>query len=144
MNAGHVIDALEAIAPPDYAEAWDNVGLLVGSRTWPVEHVLLTIDLTDQVLDEAVRSSVQMIIAYHPAIFDPIRSLNDETPRQRIALYAAANGIAVYSPHTALDAAPGGINDWVAEGLGAGDGRAGQHYGQQNRMDVSHGFLSRL
>ena len=124
MKVHEVINVLESIAPLEYAADWDNVGLLIGSSNWNAKRILLTIDLTEAVLREAIDSSVKMIVAYHPPIFEPLSSLTDVETKQRIVLEAARAGIAVYSPHTALDAAPGGVNDWIASGLGHGDIRA--------------------
>lgn len=110
-----VVDALGEIAPLNYAEEWDNVGLLIEpTRPKPVQRLLLTIDLTDAVFDEALLLKAQCIVAYHPPIFKPIARVAG-----RIA-QLLEQGIAVYSPHTALDAAPGGVNDWLASGLGRG------------------------
>jgi len=120
VTAGTVADALEVIAPLAGAESWDNVGLLVGERSWPARRILLTIDLTDAVLAESVRDDVQFVIAYHPLIFRPITRLTDADPKTRVTLEAAQASIGVYSPHTALDAAPGGVNDWLAAGCGDG------------------------
>lgn len=112
---------LEDLAPLALAEDWDNVGLLVGARDWPVDGpVLLTIDLTDAVMDEAERLGAGMIVAYHPSIFGGLERLTADEPSARNVLRAARAGIAIYSPHTALDAAPGGMNDWLANGLGTG------------------------
>ncbi|MEE8154012.1 MAG: Nif3-like dinuclear metal center hexameric protein [Phycisphaerales bacterium] len=124
-----VTEVLEAIAPLEYAADWDNVGLLVGSASWKADSVLLTIDLTEAVLREAIHGKAQMIVSYHPPIFDPLERVTDAEPKQRIVLEAARAEIAIYSPHTALDAAPGGINDWIAEGLGSGDVRALEAHG---------------
>jgi len=124
MHVTHVIEALESIAPLEGAAEWDNVGLLIGSGTWPADVVMLTIDLTEAVLMEAVEAGAQMVVSYHPPIFEPLRALTDRTPKESIVLEAAHRGIAVHSPHTALDAAPGGVNDWIAAGLGAGDVRS--------------------
>ncbi|MEE8459262.1 MAG: Nif3-like dinuclear metal center hexameric protein [Phycisphaerales bacterium] len=124
MQIDRIIDALDAIAPLEHAAEWDNVGLLVGARDWKAASLLLTIDLTQAVLREAVEAGVRLIVAYHPPIFRPLTRLTDADPKQRIILEAARRGIAVYSPHTALDAAPDGINDWIAAGLGEGDVRA--------------------
>jgi dinuclear metal center YbgI/SA1388 family protein len=115
---------MDSIAPPHHAADWDNVGLLVGSPQWKTGSLLLTIDLTAAVLREAVEYGAGMIIAYHPPIFEPLPRLTDADPKQQIVLTAARRGIAIYSPHTALDAAQGGINDWIAEGFGDGDIRA--------------------
>lgn len=112
-----VTAALHEIAPLHLAAEWDNVGLLVEpSKPKPIQRILLTIDLTDAVLDEAIKKKTQMIVAYHPPIFEPIKRI--EWRSKLIPLIK--HGIAVYSPHTALDAVPGGVNDWLLEGLGTG------------------------
>lgn len=111
---------IEAVAPLEYAESWDNVGLLVeaGGRS-AVRRILLTIDLTAAVLAEAVAQRAQLIVAYHPPIFAPLKRLRASVPKEAIVLECARRGIAVHSPHTALDAAPGGVNDWLAGAFGA-------------------------
>jgi dinuclear metal center YbgI/SA1388 family protein len=124
MLVCRVIEVLESIAPSEYAAEWDNVGLLIGSPQWKAATVMLTVDLTPSVLREALHAGTGMVVSYHPPIFEPLARLAEDTAAQRIALEAAREGVAVYSPHTALDAAPGGINDWLAEGLGRGDIRA--------------------
>lgn len=124
MRIDQIIAVLEQIAPPSYAAEWDNVGLLLGSRQAETRSIMLTIDLTRAVLEEAIAAESRLIISYHPPIFHPLKSITDAAPSQRYILQAAAAGLAIYSPHTALDAAPGGINDWLADALGAGDRRA--------------------
>lgn len=109
-----VLAALETIAPLRYAEAWDNVGLLTGDPAAPIARVLLTIDLTHAVLDEAVAQEAALVIAYHPALFDAIKRVRHDS-----VLYRAIRAdVAVWSPHTALDVAPGGTNDMLADALG--------------------------
>lgn len=116
-----VVAALDRIAPPGLAEDWDNVGLLVQpSRPRPVRRALLTIDLTPSVLAEALERKAELIVAYHPPIFQPVRRLDPSVPLHGVLLRAVEERIAIHSPHTALDAAPGGVNDWLADGLGAG------------------------
>lgn len=113
------VAALEAIAPPAYAASWDNVGLLLRpSRPRKVQRVLLAIDLTAAVLEEAIAARAELIVAYHPLIFDPLGRLDSRDAKQAVVVRAIEKRIAVYSPHTALDAAGGGINDWLVEGLG--------------------------
>lgn len=112
--------ALDRIAPPHLAEAWDNVGLLLGDPDAPCSRALLTIDLTGPVLEEAVRRGADAVVAYHPPIFHPLKRLVRNVPAQTVVLDAAAAGIALLSPHTALDAARGGVNDWLAACIGAG------------------------
>ncbi len=113
-----LVEAMERIAPPTLAAPWDNVGLLIGARTWPLAGVVLTNDSTQAVLEEARSAGATAVVSYHPPIFAAQKSLTDATPTGRLALAAAAAGIAVYSPHTALDAAPGGLGDWLAQAFG--------------------------
>lgn len=104
--------ALEQIAPQHLAAEWDNVGLLAGATDWPAARVLLTIDLTDAVADEALANGADVIVAYHPPIFKGVRRITTaaEAPTRRLPELLRA-GISVFALHTALDAAPGGTND---------------------------------
>jgi len=113
-------EAMERIAPKHLAEEWDNVGLLAGERAHPLRRVLLCIDLTEEVLAEAIRKNADAVVAYHPPIFKPLTRIVEDTPSGRIILGALTSGISLYSPHTAADATPGGVNDWLCEGLGRG------------------------
>lgn len=106
-------------------KSWDNTGLLINcsipdiEATQPViPKVLLTVDLTKSVAIEAIKKNVNLIIAYHPFIFPHWKNINPELNTQHdSAVKLIQNGISVYSPHTAMDAAKGGINDWLALGL---------------------------
>ncbi|HBS28083.1 MAG TPA: Nif3-like dinuclear metal center hexameric protein [Phycisphaerales bacterium] len=122
MTLATLIDALESVAPLALAEPWDNVGLLVGD---PMDAlggpVLLTIDLTPGVVDEAIALRAGAVVAYHPPIFDPIRRLGGPAPRERALLRLVRAGAAIYSPHTALDAAPGGTADWLLDASAPGE-----------------------
>jgi dinuclear metal center YbgI/SA1388 family protein len=115
-----LVDAMEQLAPSRHAASWDNVGLLIGDRDWPLRSVLLTIDMTRDVIEEAVRAGATAAVSYHPPLFEPVRALTAATRTGAIALAVAAARIAVYSPHTALDAAPGGLADWLAGAFGQG------------------------
>jgi dinuclear metal center YbgI/SA1388 family protein len=119
IKLDQLVAAMQRIAPLEYAESWDNVGLLVEPvRPRRIERVLLTIDLTEPVMDEAVSEHSSAIIAYHPPIFQPLKRLTTGVARQRTIGRALEHRIAIYSPHTALDAVPGGLCDWLCEGLG--------------------------
>ena len=121
MKVSDIVSALEALAPPALAEEWDNVGLLIGDPQASTGRLLLCIDLTASVLAEAKSLGAGMVMAYHPVIFKPIAKLTAAaTP---VAYAAARAGLAVYSMHTALDAAPEGTNDVLAEVLGLTDCR---------------------
>lgn len=118
MKVQDLAQAMERIAPTRFAEEWDNVGLLVGAGDRPLDGpVVLTIDLTEPVVEEAVALKCAAIVAYHPPIFRPIKRLTASTGRERVLLRAIQAGIAIYSPHTAIDAAAGGMTDWLADGL---------------------------
>lgn len=111
---------LEQIAPLRFAEAWDNVGLLLQPEARDVSGVVLTIDLTESVLEEARGVGCELVVAYHPPLFEGAKRLTLASAAERVVLGAVRAGIAVYSPHTALDAAPGGMNDWLADAFGPG------------------------
>lgn len=87
MNLAETIDRLNGIAPLAYASSWDNVGLLVEPSTKKkVKRVLLTIDTTPSVLDEAIDKKIDLIVSYHPILFHPIQSLSIHAPQQAIAI----------------------------------------------------------
>ena len=115
-----VITVLENLASLQWAEPWDNVGLLVEPAVEQVTSILVTIDLTEEVLAEARAAAVNLIVAYHPIIFKGFNRLTQSTVGERIVIEAIQSEIAIYCPHTALDAAPNGMNDWLVEALGVG------------------------
>lgn len=124
LPLARVVELLSELSPLRYAEEWDNVGLLLGvAKAGPaapaVTRALFAIDLTEAVLEEALARHVELVVAYHPPIFTPLRKLDGTAPSGTL-LRAAAARIAIYSPHTALDAAPEGVNDWLAAGVGSG------------------------
>jgi len=122
MKLKTFIETLEEIAPPDGAEPWDNTGLLIEPlKEREIKKVLLTIDLTETVAREAIRRRADSIVSYHPLFFGGLTGLTKADPQARAAMRLIEKGIAVYAPHTALDAAPGGVNDWLADALGEGD-----------------------
>ena len=112
--------AMEAVAPRRLAASWDNTGLLLGDPSRLLRRALLTIDLTDDVLDEAIAAKCEAIIAYHPPIFEPLKQLTAMHAHEQILLRCAENKIAILSPHTALDAVCGGMTDWLADMIDAG------------------------
>lgn len=114
MKLLHAIEALEAIAPTRFAESWDNVGLLAGDPEQEVHCALLAIDYTPAVAEEAKEKKCDLIVAYHPPIFDGLKRITAPS----LIHDAIRRGIAIYSPHTALDVAPGGTNDMLANAVG--------------------------
>ncbi|GIV59925.1 MAG: Nif3-like dinuclear metal center hexameric protein [Rhodothermaceae bacterium] len=115
--------ALEAWAPPGSAQSYDNVGLQVGDAGQRVRHALVALDLTPAVLEEARSTGATLIITHHPLLFHPLRRLTPDDLAGGLALRLAEAGIALYSLHTNLDAAPGGVSFALAERLGLTDVR---------------------
>ncbi|MFQ5489074.1 MAG: Nif3-like dinuclear metal center hexameric protein [Phycisphaerae bacterium] len=115
VQVGDVCRALERIAPLHLAQEWDNVGLLAGDNRAPVRRMLLCIDLTGAVVTEALRAKIDLVMAYHPPIFKPVDRLVAQGGGADAHVFrCVAAGVAVYSMHTALDAAEGGTNDTLA------------------------------
>lgn len=121
MKLRDLVALMQEVAPLEYAEDWDRAGLQVGvSERDLVGPILLTIDLTEAVLAEAIAHKCSAIIAYHCPIWNPLATLTDSSAKERVVRGAIEHGMAIYSPHTALDAAPGGVTDWLCEGLSGG------------------------
>lgn len=119
MELKEVLEALEQLAPLSLAEPWDNVGLLVEpSRPRPISTILLTNDLTEAVMEEAEGLACDLIVSYHPPLFQPIKRLVQRDWKQRLAVRALEGRIAIFSPHTSWDSVRGGVNDWLVAGLG--------------------------
>ncbi len=111
-------------APRELAADWDNVGLLVGDPDLPVDRILVSLDITEAVVEEAVAAGVQLIVAHHPVMnctWHPVQTIRTDDRQGRILIGLIRNGIAAICMHTNLDAADGGVNDLLAEKLGLSD-----------------------
>lgn len=113
-----VVAYLELFAPPSLAAEWDNVGLLLGDPASPVERVLTCLTITPDVVAEATTAGVNLIVTHHPILFRGTKQLVANRGDGSIVWPLARAGIAVYSPHTAFDNCPGGINDILCRRLG--------------------------
>lgn len=122
MNAKKIAEAIEEIFPLGLAQDWDNVGLLIGDQQKSVKNVLLTIDTTNDVVAEAKKLGTDLIVSYHPVIWDGLKRITAEGSSSNV-YELIRSGIAVFSVHTALDAAIGGVNDGLAEIVGIKDGK---------------------
>jgi len=120
MKLNDIGTAIEKIVPLELAQDWDNVGLLIGDPQKGVKNILLTIDITKEVLAEAIKQKTDLIIGYHPVIWDALKKITADGPTG-IVYELIRRGIAVFSIHTALDAVVGGVNDGLAEIVGIQD-----------------------
>src|SRR5437016_3713061 len=116
MNLAALVNLLDSAAPTRHAESWDNVGLLVGDPGQEISAAMLVIDYTPEVACEAAGAKCELIIAYHPPIFDALKRIT----AGGLIFDAIRRGVAIYSPHTALDVADGGTNDMLADAAGIG------------------------
>ena len=119
MKLSKIIAVLEVIAPTRFAESWDNVGLLAGDPQQEVSAAMLAIDYTPEVACEAAGAKCELVVAYHPPIFDALKRVVAGS----LVYDAIRRGVAIYSPHTALDIAEGGTNDMLGDVLGLKDRR---------------------
>lgn len=121
LKCNDVINALEAFAPIEDAESWDNPGFLVGDRNHEIHKVLVALDVIDPVIDEAVKIGADMIVTHHPIVFGAVKKVTTDTPLGTKLVRLIKNNIDHYAAHTNLDAAMGGTNDVFAELIGLND-----------------------
>ena len=113
-----IINIIESVAPLSYQESWDNSGLQVGDRNAEIHAALLTVDVTESVVNEAISLGCDLIISHHPLIFKGLKHLTGSTPQERCVEKAIKHGIAIYSSHTSMDAYLHGVSGRMAEKLG--------------------------
>lgn len=112
-----IFSLMEEWAPKHLAYEWDNVGMQVGSHNRPVKKIMVTLDVMESVVDEAISEQVDLIIAHHPLLFKPIKRLNIDQSKGRILQKLLQHNITVYAAHTNLDIADGGVNDLLLDAL---------------------------
>ncbi|MDE0979148.1 MAG: Nif3-like dinuclear metal center hexameric protein, partial [Flavobacteriales bacterium] len=113
-----VIDVLEQWAPPVLQESYDNSGLLVGDRTALIQSVLVSLDCTEAVVEEAARRGAGMIVSHHPIVFQGLKRLTGANHVERTVMAAIRHGIALYAIHTNLDNVADGVNQKLATAVG--------------------------
>ena len=118
-----IINIIESVAPLSYQEAWDNSGLQVGDRNAEIKSALLTVDVTESVVGEAISLGCDLIVSHHPLLFRGLKQLTGSTPQERCVEKAIRHGIAIYSAHTSMDSYLHGVSGRMAEKLGIADYR---------------------
>lgn len=118
MIVKDITNYLEELAPLQYAEDFDNVGLLVGNYQKEVSGVLVTLDTLEESVEEAIAKNCNLIISFHPIIFSGLKKLNGTTYVERVVMKAIKNDIAIYASHTALDNSKNGVSAKMCEVLG--------------------------
>lgn len=118
VNGYEIIALFEEWSPKRYALDGDPVGLHIGQLNRPVSNVLITLDVNEAVIDEAIENKANLIIAHHPPIFRPMKRIATDTAQGSLIEKCIKHDISIYAAHTNLDVAPGGVNDMLAEKLG--------------------------
>ncbi|MBC8109843.1 MAG: Nif3-like dinuclear metal center hexameric protein, partial [Verrucomicrobia bacterium] len=118
MQIKHIIQFLDRFAPPVYQESYDNAGLITGNSEQNCSAALLTLDVTEAVIDEAISKNCNLIIAHHPIIFKGMKKINGSNQVERCVIKAIKNDIAIFASHTNLDAMKNGVNFKIAEKIG--------------------------
>ncbi len=118
MLVKDIVAAIEAFAPPVYQESYDNCGMQVGDPSAPVTGVLITLDVTEAILAEAISRNCNMIVAHHPLIFSGLKQISGRNYVERVVRGAIKNDINIYAAHTNLDNVSAGVNARIAEKLG--------------------------
>lgn len=113
-----LIQHLESFAPPALQESYDNSGLITGSPEWEVNGVLVTLDCTEEVVQEAISKGCNVVVAHHPIVFSGLKRLNGKNYIERTVIKAIQNNIAIYAIHTNLDNVRAGVNKKIADRLG--------------------------
>ncbi|PWJ41821.1 Nif3-like dinuclear metal center hexameric protein [Sediminitomix flava] len=118
MIVANITSHLEKIAPLAYQESYDNSGLITGSHNQEITGILVSLDCTEEIIDEAIQKGCNMIVAHHPIIFKGLKKLNGKDYVERTIIKAIKNDIAIYAIHTNLDNVVGGVSDHICERLG--------------------------
>ncbi|ABS23243.1 Nif3-like dinuclear metal center hexameric protein [Bacillus cytotoxicus] len=117
LNGHEVISLFESMYPKHLAMEGDKIGLQIGALNKPVEHVLIALDVTEEVVEEAIQIGANIIITHHPLIFHPLKAIHTDKVYGKIIEKCIKHDIAVYAAHTNVDVAKGGVNDLLAEAL---------------------------
>ncbi len=123
MKVKDIANYFEELAPLSYQESYDNAGLIVGNYNTELNGVLISLDVTEDVVDEAVEKGCNLIVAHHPVIFAGLKKLTGRNYVERTVIKAIKNDISIYAAHTNLDSVFGGVNSKICEKIGLQDCR---------------------
>ncbi len=143
MNVSQIIHIIESVAPLSRQEEWDNSGLQVGDGNAEVKRVLLTTDVTYEVMNEAATKQCQLVLSHHPLLYRGLRSITGKTEQERCVIAAIRNGIAIYSSHTAMDNYLHGVSGRMAKKIGLHDYRILVPQAVQPDRDIRSGNPTR-
>ncbi|MED2941137.1 Nif3-like dinuclear metal center hexameric protein [Bacillus swezeyi] len=118
INGNEIIQLFEQFSPKSFAVEGDKIGLQIGTLNKKIKNVMVTLDVLEETVDEAIEKNVDLIIAHHPPVFRPLKHVITDQPGGRLIEKCIKHDIAVYAAHTNLDVADGGVNDMLAEALG--------------------------
>lgn len=118
MKLSKLIKNFELFYPPHFAEDWDSVGLQIGDPNQEIKKILTVLEITEDVIDEAIEKGVDLIVCHHPIIFKPLKQIVMSNSHSNKIISLIKNDIAVYAAHTNVDIANNGMNDWIAEVIG--------------------------
>ena len=148
-----LIDAFDQLWPRDQAESWDAPGLVVGHPGQPVSRILLTVDVTSEILDEAIDGGFDLIVAHHPLLMRGIKFASEDTAKGSILSRAIRANVAIFAAHTNADIVEDGVSDTLAKAFGLKDikplvatAKAGEGHGRIGSLEnpVSLGDFSRF
>lgn len=138
-SVGKIAAYIEELAPPDWAEQWDNVGLQIGEPSAPADRVLVALELTNSVIEEAVQTGANLVVVHHPAIFRPLKAIRFDTPGGRRIQRLIREGISLYAAHTNLDQARSMTNDSLAAAAGLTEHAVLQRAGEERYCKIAVG-----
>jgi dinuclear metal center YbgI/SA1388 family protein len=118
ITVKHITNLLESMAPLSFQESYDNAGLLTGNHQQLVTGILVSLDATEAIIDEAIQKGCNMVVAHHPIVFGGIKKLNGKNYVERTVIKAIKNDIAIYAIHTNLDNIHTGVNRKICDKLG--------------------------
>lgn len=117
MKLKTIIDHIEKWAPKKLIDTWDNTGFQIGSLEKDIKNVMISLDLDEYILQQAIEKNIDLIITHHPLIFEPLKSIVSTNPKEKLIIDIIKNDIMVYNAHSNLDLAIGGVSDQLAKKL---------------------------